>query len=73
MPVINDFIDDFVDEHEVLPDTFLIKNPTVVPEYFHHAVKDVHDKGGGDVVFRSCNEKDPKLLCVEEVDSFNVL
>ena len=43
--IVNDLINNFIDQHEILPNAFLVKHSAVVSEHFHHSVQDVHHIG----------------------------
>ncbi len=73
MSIVNNFINDLVDEYEILSNTFLIQDSTVISEDFHHSVENVHHKRGGHIELCGCDEEDAKLLRVEIVDALYIL
>jgi hypothetical protein len=46
MSIINNFVNDFINEHKVFSNGFFIQHSAVVSENFHHSVDDVHDETG---------------------------
>jgi hypothetical protein len=73
MSIVNNLIDDFINQHEILPNAFFIKHSTVVSEYFHHAVNDIHHKAWTNVVFCCRNEVNSKLFGKEEIYAIDCL
>ncbi len=72
MPIVDDLIYDFINQHEILPDTFLIKDTAEVTEDLHHSVEDIHHIWGLDIMFRCSHKVYSKFLSVEVVDSIHV-
>jgi hypothetical protein len=73
MTIVNNFINDFVDEHKVLSNAFFVENTAIVPKHFHHSVNDVHYKRRGHIVLGGGYEVDSKLLGKKEIEAFDVL
>ena len=73
MAIVDHFVDDLVDEDEVFANTLLVEHSAVVTEHLHHAVEDVQDCGGLDVVLGRRHEVDAELLGEEVVDSVHIL
>ena len=73
MTIVNDLVDDFIDEHEVLADALLVEHATVVPEHLHHAIYDVHGEGRRHVVLGRGHKIDAELLSEEIVEAVDVL
>ena len=73
MAVIDHFVNDFVDEDEVLPDAFLVKNAAIVAEDLHHAVDHVQDSRRGHICLARGDEINAELLREEVVDTVNIL
>ena len=73
MTVINDFINNLIDQHEIFPNALLIQNSAIVSKHLHHPVQYVHHKRGRDVVLGSRYKEYAKLLGIEKVDSLHAL
>ena len=42
MSIVNDLIDNFIDQHEILSNALLIEDTAEVTKDLHHSVQDVH-------------------------------
>ena len=73
MTIVDYFVDDFVDEHEVLAYAFFIEHTAVVAENLHHPVDYVHDGRRCHIHLRGCYEIDAELFCKEVVHPVNIL
>ena len=73
MAIINHFINDLINEYEILPDTLFIKNATVVSENLHHSVKNIQYVGWLNIVSRRGYKIDSKLLREEVIYPINIL
>jgi len=62
MAVVDNFVNDFVNEHEVFADALFVEHTAVVSEYLHHAVKNVEHCTRLHVVFGRGHEVNPKFL-----------
>lgn len=71
--IVNDLVDDFIDEYEVLADALLVEHATVISKDFHHAINDVHDERRRHVVLGRGHEVDAELLGEEIVEAMDVL
>ena len=72
MSIVDDLINDLINQHEILPDAFLVKNTAKVAEDFHHSVQDIHDIGGLDIVLGCCHKVYSKFLSVEVIYTIHV-
>jgi len=72
MTIVDYFVDDFVDEHEVLAYAFFIEHTAVVAENLHHPVDYVHDGRRCHIHLRGCYEIDAELFCKEVVHPVNI-
>lgn len=72
MTVINYFINDLINENEILPNTLLANHSTIVSEYLHHSVYNVHHKRWRHIVFGCRNKVDTEFLGKEEVQSLDI-
>jgi len=73
MTIVNDFIDDLINQHKILPNSLFIKHSTIVSKHLHHSIDYVHDERRWNIVFRRRYEIDAKLLCEEVIQALNVL
>lgn len=73
MAIINHFINDLINEYEILPDTLFIKNATVVSENLHHSVKNIQYVGWLNIVSRRGYKIDSKLLREKVIYPINIL
>ena len=71
--VVDDFINYFVDEHEVLADAFLVEHAAVVAEDLHHAVEDVDHCTGLHILLRGRYKVNAELLREEVIHSVYIL
>ena len=71
--IIDDFIDNLINQHEILPNTLFIQNSTEVSKYFHHSIQNVHHIWRRDIVFCCCYKKDSKFFCVKVIDPIDIL
>lgn len=73
MSIINDLVNYFVYQYEILSDALFIEHSTEVSEYLHHSVEDVGHVGGRHVVLGCCHKENPEFLGIEIVYSVNIL
>ena len=73
MSIIDNLINDFIDEHKVLPNALLVKHSTVVSEDFHHAIDNVQNGARGYISLTGRHEVNSKLLREEVVHPVHVL
>lgn len=73
MSIVDNFINDLVNEYEVLSDALLVQHSTVVPEHLHHTVDDIDDTRWLYVVLAGGNEVYAELLREKVVDAVDVL
>ena len=73
MPVVNNFINDLIDQHEVFPNGLFVADSTVISENFHHSVDDIHDKTWRNIVFGRGDEVYSKLFREEIVEALDIL
>lgn len=73
MPVVNNLINDFIDQHEVFPNCFLVEDSAVISENFHHSVDDIHHKTWRNIIFGRGDKVDSKLFCEKIVEALDIL
>jgi hypothetical protein len=73
VPVVDDLVYDFINEHEVFTDSLFVEHSAVVSEHLHHAVYQVDDSSGLHVVLAGSYEVNAKLLGKEVVHSIHIL
>ena len=73
VPVVNNLVNDFINEHKVFPNGFFIENSAVIPKYFHHSINNVHHETWGNVVLCGGYEVDSELLREEIIEALNIL
>lgn len=71
--IIYDFIDDFVNEHEILPDWLFVQDSAVVSEHLHHAINHVVNNRRWNVVFSRGHKVNAELFCKKIVHSIDML
>ena len=73
MAVVNNFIDDFVDQDKVFPDSLLIDDSAIISKDLHHPVDNIMHKTWRDVVLGGGNKVDTELLGEHVVEAIDVL
>jgi len=72
MAVVNNFIDDFVDQDKVFPDSLLIDDSAIISKDLHHPVDNIMHKTWRDVVLGGGDKVDTELLGEHVVEAINV-
>lgn len=73
MAVIYYLINDLIDKRKVFPNRLFTKDSTIISEHFHHAVNDIENERGRDVVLGGCNEEYAELFSLEKVNTLYCL
>ena len=71
MTIINNLINDFIHEYEVLSDALFINYSAVISEHFHHSINELHYERLGAIVSSGRHKVESKFLGKEIVETID--